>query len=233
MQDQEFAGDKKLPMKSLLARPERAFIDNCVPKFPRGIEGYHLTLCSALWSAGVIGFGYLARDNIHWLWGSSLMLFMQWFTDSFDGSLGRYRDTGIPKWGFYMDHLLDYMFAGSVAIGYSFLVEGSAKYVMLVLAFVYGAFMAHAFLGYGATGEFKITYLGIGGTETRIAFVILNTALILFGTKWLASVLPYVLCASVVILCIVVFRTQKYIWNVDMNDKRARLDTDGRDDKTQ
>lgn len=227
MQNSEFAGDKKAPMKSLLAKPERAFIDRYVDKFPPWIEGYHLTLSNLLWSAGTILFGYLAKDNIHWLWGSSLMLFMQWFTDSFDGSLGRHRDTGIPKWGFYMDHLLDYMFMGSVAIGYSFLVEGNAKYIVLVLAFVYGAFMAHAFLGYGATGEFKITYLGIGGTETRVIFVILNTSLIVFGTTWLNAALPFVLIASLIVLCVVVFRTQKYIWNVDMSDKRARLKRNG------
>ena len=44
MKEKKFAGDKKLPMTSLLARPERKFIDYWVPRFPRCIEGYHLTL---------------------------------------------------------------------------------------------------------------------------------------------------------------------------------------------
>jgi len=51
-------------------------------------------------SAGIIIFGYLAKDNFSWLWLSSLMIFLQWFTDSFDGALGKFRDTGIPKWVF-------------------------------------------------------------------------------------------------------------------------------------
>ncbi len=93
----QFGGDKKLPMKSLLAEHERKLIDKYVPKFPKWIEGYDLTLTTILWSIGVIIFGWLAKDNRLWLLLSSAMLALQWFTDSFDGALGRYRDTGIPK----------------------------------------------------------------------------------------------------------------------------------------
>ncbi len=49
---------------------------------------------------------------------------LQWFTDSFDGALGRHRDTGIPRWGFYMDHFLDFVFMCPVFIGWSFLFAG-------------------------------------------------------------------------------------------------------------
>jgi phosphatidylglycerophosphate synthase len=226
MDGRQFAGDKKLPMKSLLARPERAFIDACVPHFPRSIEGYHLTLCTILWSAGVILFGYLARHHsIHWLWGTSAMLFMQWFTDSFDGSLGRYRDTGIPKWGYYMDHFLDYVFMCALAIGYMFLVDGSARSIVLILVSIYGAFMTSSYLAFAATNEFKITYLGCGPTELRLLFIALNTALILSaprGVELLGSVAPYFLGASFLVLCFVVFRTQKYIWRIDMAEKARR-----------
>ena len=44
MNMKNFQGDKKLPMKSFLARYERKLIDKNVPKFPKWIEGYHLTL---------------------------------------------------------------------------------------------------------------------------------------------------------------------------------------------
>jgi len=92
MEKRGFGGDKKLPMNSLLARYEKRFIDGNVQRFPNWIEGYHLTLTTLLWSAGLIVFGWLARISYHWLWGSSLMLFLQWFTDSFDGALGRHRN---------------------------------------------------------------------------------------------------------------------------------------------
>ncbi len=221
MKNNQFAGDKKLPLKSLLAKPERKFIDKNVSKIPPWLEGYHLTLTTILWSAGVIIFGFLARNNINWLWGSSLMLFLQWFSDSFDGALGRYRDTGIPKWGYYMDHFLDYIFMCSIIIGYSFIFKPEIRYILFLILPVYGAFMVSAYLAFAATNEFKITYLGIGPTEGRIFLILLNTTLIVFGTKWMAVSLPYILALLFFGLCVVVYRTQKYIWKIDMQDKKT------------
>ena len=220
MNNREFGGDKKLPMKTLLAKYERKFIDKNVSKFPRWIQGYHLTLMTIPLSIGLIIFGYLARSNYAWLWLSSLMLFLQWFTDSFDGALGRFRDTGIPKWGFFMDHFLDFVFMSSVFIGYSFLVEGLNEKIVYLLIPVFGCFMVSSYLAFGATNEFKITYLWVGPTEVRVWFFILNCLIIKFGTGFIEKSLIYILVLSIVFLCIVVYRTQKYIWNIDMQDRR-------------
>jgi phosphatidylglycerophosphate synthase len=222
MANQAFGGDKKLPMTSLLARSERRLIDGNVQRFPNWIEGYHLTLMTLLWSIGLIVFGRLARDNYHWLWGSSMMLFLQWFTDSFDGALGRYRDTGIPKWGFYMDHFLDFVFMSSVLIGYSFLLDGANRQIIYLLIPICGCFMVSSYLAFGATNEFKITYLGSGPTEVRIYFILLNCLIIAFGVGWIERILAYILAAAIVLLCIVVYRTQKYIWKMDMAEKQAK-----------
>jgi phosphatidylglycerophosphate synthase len=220
MNKESFAGDKKLPMTSLLAGPERRLIDYWAPRFPRFIEGYHLTLMTILWSGGMILFGRLAQDGILWLCGSCAMLFLQWFTDSFDGSLGRQRDTGIPKWGYYMDHFLDYMFMCAILVGYSFILRPQARHMLLLIMPVYGAFMVSAYLSFAATNEFKITYLRFGPTELRILLILLNIAIMIFGMGFFEKTLP---CAFVVLLlglCVVVFRTQKYIWMMDMEEKR-------------
>jgi len=222
---ENFGGDKKLPMRSIFAGPEKIFIDKLTPKFPLWLEGYHLTLMTILWSAGLITFGYLAhrQENYHWLWLSSLMLFLQWFTDSFDGSLGRYRDTGIPKWGFYMDHFLDYVFMVSLLIGYSFLFEGYQQTLIYLLIPIFGCFMISSYLSFGATNEFKITYLLTGPTEIRLWCILFNCAVIIWGIDLIEKILLYFFILSIIGLCIVVFRTQKYIWKVDMEDKKARV----------
>lgn len=219
----KFAGDKKLPMTSLLAKPERKLIDFFVPKFPAFVEGYHLTLSTILWSAGMVFFGYLAGKNIRWLWGSCSMLFMQWFSDSFDGSLGRYRDTGIPKWGYYMDHFLDYLFMCSILIGYSFILKPASKQILLLIMPVYGAFMVSAYLSFAATNEFKITYMRLGPTELRIFLILLNIAIMAFGFDFLEKNLIYLLVVLSLGLFVAVYRTQKYIWNKDMEEKRKRM----------
>ena len=217
-----FQGDKKLPFKSPLAKVERKFIDFWVPRFPKQIEGYHLTLTTLLWSAGLILSGYLARQDLHWLWLASAMLFLQWFTDSFDGALGRYRDTGIPKWGFYMDHFLDFIFMASILIGYALLFQGLHSTLFLILIPIIGAFMVNSFLSFAATTEFKITFLGMGPTEARLLIILLNTAIIIFGTGFVAKCLPIVVFIMLAALAVVVYRTQKYIWQIDMEDKRNR-----------
>ncbi len=219
---EQFGGDKKLPMKSLLAKAEKKLIDRYVPKFPKWLEGYHLTLMTILWSIGVLIFGWLARDNRLWLLLSSVMLALQWFTDSFDGALGRYRDTGIPKWGYYMDHFLDYVFMCSLMVGYSFLLQGREKTVVLLLIPVFGCFMVNSYLAFAATNQFKITFLGAGPTEMRLYFVLLNFALIIFGIDWIKSLLVYILVIAIIVMCIIVYRTQKYIWKMDMAEKKTR-----------
>ncbi len=222
MDKKEFGGDKKLPMKSLLAAHERKFIDTNVSKIPPWIQGYDLTLMTVVWSMGLLIFGCFAKYSLHWLWLSSLMVFLQWFTDSFDGALGRYRDTGIPRWGYYMDHFLDYVFICSVLVGYSFILDGQSRQIVYLLIPVFGCFLISSYLAFGATNEFKITFLGAGPTEIRIYIIALNIALIIFGTAWIEKILPYLLAASIILMCIVVFRTQKYIWNMDMTEKRNR-----------
>ncbi|RJQ45828.1 MAG: hypothetical protein C4534_03945 [Gaiellales bacterium] len=219
-----FKGDQKLPLRSPLAKAERRLIDRLIPKFPRWLQGYHLTLMTVLWSAGVILAGYLARERLGWLWLASAMLFLQWFSDSFDGSLGKHRDTGIPKWGYYMDHLLDYGFMASIIVGYAVLFDGRERFTFFILVPIIGGFIVNSYLSFAATSEFKITFMGLGPTEVRLMLIILNTAIIIFGTGFVEAALPYVPYVAGSALILVVYRTQRYIWAVDMEDKRKRVE---------
>jgi archaetidylinositol phosphate synthase len=222
MSTDSFQGDKKIPLKSPLAKIERKIIDRFVPVFPKWIEGYHLTLMTIPLSAAMIICGHLAQHNLVWLWNSSILLFLQWFTDSFDGALGRYRDTGIPKWGYYMDHLLDYVFMSSIIVGYALLFDGPHRLLLLLMVPVFGLSYVNSYLSFAATNDFKITFLGIGPTELRFSLILLNTALIIFGTGFMKAALIPASAAIAGGMCVVVYRTQKYIWSIDMKDKGQR-----------
>ncbi len=214
-----FTGDRKVPLRSPLARGERWLIERTVGRFPGWIQGWHLTLMTIAWSAGVIGFSYLARSDPRWLWGCSAMLAAQWFTDSFDGALGRLRETGIPRWGFYMDHMLDFVFMWCVFIGYAFVLGEESAALVVVWAFVYSAMMASSFLDYGATGAFKITHMGLGPTELRLAFIGLNAAICAFGAQFLELALPWVVAAFAAGLVVMVARVQRRIWRLDRGSR--------------
>jgi hypothetical protein len=52
---------------------------------------------------------------------------MQYVTDHYDGKIGKYRNTGLVRWGYYMDHLLDYVFLCSIIIGYAFILPEKSR----------------------------------------------------------------------------------------------------------
>lgn len=215
-----FAGDKKISL-SLLGAWEKKLVNKYISKIPKRVETYHLTLTTLLWSTLIIVFGYLAGHyNIHWLWGTSVMIVCQYISDLFDGAVGRHRNTGLIRWGYYMDHFLDYIFLCSILIGYSFILNDEFNSLFFILA-SFGAFMVNSYLSFAATNEFKIEYLKIGPTEVRIIFIIINTLLISFNKTYLAPLLPYVLIFSIIGLGLVVYKTQKRIWQKDMEDKKS------------
>jgi hypothetical protein len=115
----------------------------------------------------------------------------------------------------------------SILIGYALMAEGTSRQVILFLIPVFGGYLVASFLGFGATGEFKITYLATGPTEIRIWFIVLNTALTIFGTTWILPLLSWILVVSIVFLCIMSFRTQKYLWKLDMDIKRQQEQNKG------
>jgi archaetidylinositol phosphate synthase len=219
-----FTGHTKLPMRTLLAPYELRLIDWLTPWLAPWTETWALTLMTIPWCVGLVSFGWLAGSthDLRWLWLSSLMIFLQWFTDAFDGAVGRYKDTGLLRWGFYMDHFLDFVFLCSVMVGYSFLFEGQSRQIVYFMIPSFGAFMVSSFLAFGATGEFKITYLGTGPTEMRLWFIALNTVIILWGAAWIERLLVCILGLSVVLVAVTVYRSGRYLWRMDMEAKASK-----------
>lgn len=219
---EKFAGDKKVGL-SLLGALEKRFVNKHVDKIPHYIETYHLTLMTLIWSFLIVISGFLAaRYNMHWLWLSSICIVLQYFTDLFDGAVGRYRNTGLIKWGYYMDHFLDYIFLCSILISYSFIVPMNYDFILFSTLAVLAGYMMNAYLSFAATNEFRISYLKIGPTEVRIVFVIVNTFFIIFEKAYLYIALPASLIFCSIGLLVVVYRTHKELWKMDMEAKKQR-----------
>jgi archaetidylinositol phosphate synthase len=221
MEDEQFAGASKTNT-SFLSPLERRLAPVIIPRIPAWLETYHLTMLTLVWSLLILLFSFLAAGNIRWLWIVSLMIFFQYVTDHYDGKVGKYRNTGLLRWGYYMDHLLDYFFLCSVIIGYAFILPERSRYQLLLTLAVFAAYDFSTFLAFAATDRLKISYLKFGPTEFRLALVVINTLLILFGTRYMISGLKYVNAGAVVGLCILVYQTQKKVWQLDMEAKQRR-----------
>lgn len=216
---EQFAGANKAST-SFLSPLEKRMAGVVLPKIPAFLQTHHLTLLSLVWCALVVVFSYMARADLRWLWMVSLMIAFQYATDFFDGKVGKYRNTGLVKWGFYMDHLLDYVFMCSLLIGYSMILPDGSRYQLLFMLAVFGGFMVNSFLTFAATGKFQISHLKFGPTEFRIALIVVNGLLVFFGRRYMVKAMPYVTACALVALCVLVFRTQRRIWKIDMAAKQ-------------
>lgn len=213
-----FAGDKKVG-ESVLTRLEMRFKQWAVPKIPAGIETYHLTMLTLLWSGVNVGLAYWAKQDLRALWLVSLMIALQYVTDLFDGELGRQRRTGLIKWGFYMDHFLDYLFLCSlVFVGYKISPPGLETWYFILLV-ILGAYMVNSFLSFAATNKFEIYHYGIGPTETRIVFILVNAGIVWRGTANFDVLLPTTVVVLLAGLVLNTWQIQSKLWAYDMRER--------------
>jgi archaetidylinositol phosphate synthase len=218
----EFPGAEKINT-SFLSPLERRLAPMIIPRIPPWLETYHLTMLTLVWSLLILLFSFLAARNIRWLWLVSVMIFLQWVTDHYDGKVGKYRNTGLVRWGYYMDHLLDYFFLCSIILGYAFILPERSRFQLLLMLALFAAYDFSTFLAFAATDRLKISHLKFGPTEFRLALIVINGLLINFGTKHMIGGLKWVNVGAAVGLCILIYTTQKKIWQLDMESRRQRI----------
>jgi phosphatidylglycerophosphate synthase len=223
IETQQFAGATKINT-SFLTPLERRLATRVLPRIPSWLQTYHLTMMTLIWSSGILLFSYFAAKDLRWLWMVSLMIFMQYVTDHYDGKIGKYRNTGLVRWGYYMDHLLDYVFLCSVIIGYAFILPEKSRYQILIMLAIFAGYEVSTFLGFAATDRLKISFLKLGPTEFRLALIVINALLVSYGTRKMVNGLKYVNIGAAVVLAVIVYRTHKVVWEMDMNEKHAALD---------
>ncbi len=221
IEPQGFAGAEKINT-SFLSPLERRLAPLVIPRIPRWLETQHLTMLTLVWSLLILLFSFLAATNIRWLWLVSLMILLQWVTDHYDGKVGKYRNTGLVRWGYYMDHLLDYFFLCSIILGYAFILPERSRFQLLLMLALFAAYDFSTFLAFAASDKLKISHLKFGPTEFRLALIVINGLLINFGTKHMIGGLKWVNAGAAIGLGVLIYTTQKEIWQVDMESRRQK-----------
>lgn len=163
-------------LRSFTATAEKKVLIALAERLPAWITPDHLTALGVISMAGA-GLCYrLVAISPLALLGVNLFLFLNWFGDSLDGTLARVRVRERPRYGFYVDHLVD-------AFGAIFLLGGLAfsglvpTYAALGLLVAYLLLQIHIALKAHTTRVFQIAFGGVGGTEVRIALALLNLAI--------------------------------------------------------
>jgi len=162
---------------SLTSSIEKPVLRWMAERTPQWINSDHLTTVGFLAQA-LAGASYaLARWNRDWLLAVIGFLALNWLGDSLDGTLARVRQLQRPRYGFYVDHIVDSfgglaLMAGLAPSGY---MHPSIAIGLLV------AFLLLSIQSYLATytlGEFQLSFWNFGPTELRILLSIGNVALL-------------------------------------------------------
>jgi phosphatidylglycerophosphate synthase len=176
----EFRDARRL-QTSLLAPLEKRVLLWLAARLPWWVRSDHLTAL-ALAAMLLAGLSYwLARTSEAGLLLAVVFLAVNWFGDSLDGTLARVRQHQRPRYGFYVDHVVD-------AVGAAFLVGGLglSGYMSLVVALVllaaYLLMLVETFLASHTLGTFTMSYLNVGPTELRILLAIGNLAVLVHPT---------------------------------------------------
>ena len=166
--------------RNILAAGERRLLTWIAARLPMSVTPDRLTTLGFFGAVGV-GAGFaLSTFNHAWLWFAVACFFINWFGDSLDGSLARFRKIERPDFGYFIDHSTD-------ALGNLFIVGGIglSPYVRLDLALVglaaYLLLSIHTFLAARVIDEFNLTYLAGGPTEMRLLLIALAIAMYFVG----------------------------------------------------
>lgn len=164
-------------LESLLAPAERRALHWFAAHMPACVNSDHLTVLGLL---GMIaaGFSYWAARFHPWaLLLVCGFLVLNWFGDSLDGTIARFRDRQRPRYGFYVDHVID-------AVGALFLLGGLAlsgymhPWIAIGLLLAYNLLAMESYLASYTIGEFRLTHFLFGPTELRVLLIIGNLYLL-------------------------------------------------------
>jgi len=176
--------------ESLLAPPERKVLQWFAVRMPEWVNSDHLTLLGLAGMALAGVFYYLAGSNPWYLHLVNIAIVLNWFGDSLDGTLARVRDKLRPRYGYYVDHILDNFGVLFVVIGLALSGYMSEKVAFLFLI-VYFLLNINIYLATSSLGVFQISFNKFGPTELRIALIVGNLFLLskpmvhLFGYPFL------------------------------------------------
>jgi archaetidylinositol phosphate synthase len=162
----------------LLAAPEARVLQSIAGRLPNWVKPDHLTALGVVAALGIAVAYVLSNGDAAWLWAASALLVVHWLGDSLDGTLARVRRSERPRYGYYLDHLVDAFATAAIGIGlglspYMLLAVGLAIVVAYLILSINTYLETHAF------GVFTLGYGRFGPTEARLMLIAVNTVLAL------------------------------------------------------
>jgi len=152
---------------SVLSQAEKQLLVRLARALPAWVSSDHLTVLGAL---GMVASGvacWLSAWHPAWLLVAIAGLGINWFGDSLDGTVARVRQCQRPRYGFYVDHVLDTVGTGVLLAGLG--ASGSmSPMVALALLAAYYLLSVEIYLATHVLSTFRMAFFKVGPTELRI-----------------------------------------------------------------
>jgi archaetidylinositol phosphate synthase len=199
-------------INTLTGPAERAALPWLAARMPAWVTPDVLTALGVL--GGVIIFFAYWATNLHpaFLWLASLGFVINWFGDSLDGTLARYRHIERPTYGFYIDHVVDAYMEVLVFLGLG--LSPFVRFNLASLALIgYMLLSVLVYIRTAVKGEFTISYGKLGPTEARLIAIGANTLVFFIGNPVLEfsgvalTVYDWMLAGIVILLFVVSLAT--------------------------
>jgi phosphatidylglycerophosphate synthase len=179
MVDKEDAAmDAPRSKEFLLARHEGRVLEWIARRLPARVMPDHMTALGVLAAFGIAGAYLLSNGDTAWLWAASALLVVHWLGDSLDGTLARVRGIERPKYGYYLDHLVDALATAVIGLGLG-LSPWMLLAVGLTIVIAYLVLSINTYLETYAFGVFTLGYGRLGPTEARLGLIVVNTLIAL------------------------------------------------------
>jgi archaetidylinositol phosphate synthase len=162
----------------LLAPLEGRALEWIARRLPKWVMPDHMTALGVVAAFGIAAAYLLSNGDKIWLWAASALLVVHWLGDSLDGTLARARRIERPKYGYYLDHLVDALATAVIGLGLG-LSPWMLLSVGLVIVICYLVLSINTYLETYAFGVFTLGYGRLGPTEARLALIVLNTLIAL------------------------------------------------------
>jgi phosphatidylglycerophosphate synthase len=162
--------------ESLLSPIEKRTLKWIAERLPQWVTPDHLTILGLLGMAAA-GFSYyLSRSYPPAIFGAVVALAVNWFGDSLDGTLARVRNRQRPRYGFYVDHVVD-MFGTFFLIGGLGLSGHMSLGVAAAVMIAYFMLNIEIYLATYCVGVFRLSFGMWGPTELRVLLAIGTVAM--------------------------------------------------------
>ena len=208
----------------LLAKHEDRLINFLAPKVPSWLQTYHLTLSAIPFALLVLLFGHWSYDNKLWLIGIAVVVELRYLSDILDGEVGRRRNTGLVKWGYYTDHILDLLFAGALFAAYS-LSFPQVHFANFAIFIVIALFFQDTNM-FALVGKNYITsgFLGkISPTEMTQLLILLTVVVIFLPEKTVEMLFIIISVTFFMSVSYHIYLHSKQLWIEDMEKKHSEL----------